>query len=97
MSCKEKFERNHVPSIVLVMSSTDMKPGVACAIYGRKELENECKYSLEVRTKKTTQKKKQNKKLPFPSCILLNAVISKPPENLPFAPDTVTKDSTMRT
>lgn len=57
MSCKEKFERNHVPSIVLVMSSTDMKPGVACAIYGRKELENECKYSLEVRTKKTTQKK----------------------------------------
>jgi len=42
MSYKENF-KEIVPSIVLVWSSTDIKPGFVSPIYGQEELENECK------------------------------------------------------
>lgn len=80
-----EFHNNEVPSKVSVRISTDSQPDFGRSIWGdRKQLEDEyeCVTTLERHSQKV--------KVPFAPP---NAVISKPPENLPFAPNKVTYDS----
>jgi len=78
----KECHKKEVPSIVSVMISTDSQPGFGRSLRGeRKELENE----NESNYIRNTPPKEVPSGFWAP-----NAEISKPPENLPFAPKKVT-------